>query len=359
MDNPAPIPASNPAAQPAVDRIGRKVRILILVCAAFAALGHAVNLELTVTPDVAFAARLVRAIQAMAAVALGPLAAPMLFVLAGYVFFHDGDGRPAGFAAAVRARCRTLALPWLAWSLWCLVGLVAIDSLGATSPEAEPAPWWAILAQPVPPPLAFVRDCFIAALAAPVLRLALTRRSIAAPVLATLAMCWLQRPLDVDLCALFFIPLGGAIALHRPWLVLRQGDNSLLLAAWLGLAGAAIWWRLVHGAHLPSLTGVAILLGMLACSQCYDRCEAGIRRLPLDDVARWALALLAAQWPVHEALKRGAVTFIGSGDGALLVAFALTPVIALGICMSLAAAARRWAPPFYRLAVARFDLIGP
>ena len=186
-------------------------------------------------------------------------ALPFLGLVSGYLFFRTFVPTPAGYAAKLRSRVRTLLVPFLFWS-----GLGVLFAVAVThSPFADVSPYWQIdsaaealdrwLLHPVIYPLWFLQALMTCMVLSPLVYLLVRtlRGWVILVAVVWWALGWQPLALWPWVSATAFPPfiVGAAVALlgwRMPRVRRPRGLAAALAAAWL--AAAALFALYGHGA---------------------------------------------------------------------------------------------------------------
>jgi len=290
--------------------------------------------------------------------------AALLFAVSGFLFFRDLDGGADALRAKLRRRLRTVLLPFLLWSALGLLAYAAarlapgggrlLASGGAGGLDTAGA-LRLLLWQPVAYPLWFLQTLLTCFALSPLLLPAARRLRWAAatPFLA----CWLAGAPASDWTqwkGLAFFSLGAVLALELRAgrrLPLFRAAPAVLPLAWLAacllftflLRDQGTWWAALLHKGMMTLGVVAVWVGY----------PVHLRRLegwrPLRLLLPYGFFIYAAQEPLLSAVKRALLLAGEAGDGALLAAFFVAPLLTLLATWATAAGLRRLTPRPYAL----------
>ncbi|WP_116139163.1 acyltransferase family protein [Trinickia diaoshuihuensis] len=205
------------------------------------------------------------------------ISVPLLFLIAGYLFFLDFEPTLASLLGKLKSRSKTLLLPFLFWNLATLGVLVLAQSLPAASrflsgkhllASQLSAPafldlLFGIHGEPIAYQFWFVRDLMVLVLLAPLVYV-VCRRAGAAAVLALLSL-WLANIwwTPVPACdATLFFTMGAWLAIKgsTPFFLDRIGAISTVLYVPLLLADASRF----AGPEYVVVHKVSVLLGVVS-----------------------------------------------------------------------------------------------
>ncbi len=192
---------------------------------------------------------------------LARIAVPLFFLISGYLFFYRWQVTPAGYTAKLRARLRTLLVPFLFWNLLTLAAFTVAQAWPLTAPyfsgrkmlisDYGLGDYLAALVgwgrEPIAYQFWFIRDLMLLVLLVPAIHAILR----IAPRLAVvvLAALWLLEAWPLGMPAaqatLFFVA-GCAAAIHglEVSIIDRFGKSlaalfvlTLITDAWFGSSG--------------------------------------------------------------------------------------------------------------------------
>ena len=297
---------------------------------------------------------------------------PLFFALSGFLFAKDLLPTVRSFADKWRVRVRTLLLPFLLWSalgvaLFALEGSVSLPAR-LTSPDVarrlehfDVLDAW--LRYPVTYPLWFLQALLLCVLVSPVLYLLVDRLGYLglAPLVALWVLTRRGHGHYYDALALTFFALGMIVALRlrtgrwvpccgergpgrRLALVLPPLYITACIAYGLTLRGSRDWWALVLFQVITCFGVAAVWFGYDVYLRRWEAARVVTLLTPL------AFFIFVAQEPALHWFKRLFLVLTGgteTGAGAVLVAYALTPVATLAAVALLGMALRATLPSVY------------
>lgn len=154
---------------------------------------------------------------------IGDASVPALFFISGLLYFVTFDGSWACYRRKLASRVLSLGVPYLFWNLVCFIVFAYVVNIVARG-DFPQAFWGVRVARragataPVNAPLYYVKDVFLLALAAPVLHLGLSRKTLAWLSPAALAF-WCLSPVAglasrAIVLGTAFFAFGGFTAIH-------------------------------------------------------------------------------------------------------------------------------------------------
>lgn len=295
---------------------------------------------------------------------LADVAVPMLFVISGYLFFSNiKTGTAEEFTNKLKNRFKTLALPFLFWSLFGILLFFVLQSFPLSKPfftkdlvrDFSTVKWiHTIFYLPIAAQLWFIRDLMVLIILSPVIY-----KSLKSVPKITLLACFTLWALDVKIYlfspeALFFFITGsywGAMKMQLQNLY-RVKYSTLLLTFWLGLEGIK---TLLTEHHiytkwlLTAIHKIAIITGIVAIWYFYDVVykNVDITKKKYFPIFKYSFWVYVTHQPLLNIIKKALNSFMGFSNFNSLVVYLLSPVITLVIIIPLAMLLRKYAPKFY------------
>jgi len=292
---------------------------------------------------------------------------PMLFAISGYLFALS-DTKPHG--ERMKGRVRTLLLPYLLWSALGLLmtwgleewsfSLESVRAANLSQPIAEYSWQDALLRwtlSPLPFQLWFIRVLFVYNAAYPLLLRAVER---APKIWFGFIVCvWFLLPIHLG----FAEPEGLLFFTVGIWLQ-KTNFNLDTPPSWLKLPSVATAWILLAAAKtiiaFYAQPSPPVFIGLLVLHRVVEGLGIGVAWFGMDALVRWCMARRWFQWSsafsfMIYALHVPMVNYIlhpafqmwsGLPMYRLMLYFAL-PLMVIGVCVSVGAVLRRFAPPVY------------
>jgi len=343
----------------------RTLSFLLIVLVVFL---HAVNTTILVPglQDASLSVSLPLYVQQFINQGITRIAVPLFFAISGYLFFCSFQPTARQFRAKYRRRARSLLAPYLIWSAAGIVLFYLLQTLPASKPyftdpanvirnlsAGELARKW--LLDPINYPLWFVRDLIVLTSISPLIYLLV--RWLGLGVLLPLGGLWLLglspplmlglRPV-VSMPGLFFFMLGSYLALRKPLDLERDMAGSKALAAvWLGLLAVKTYLEIYQGRESTILAQVSIALGVVALWTNYRSLQPALEGRVGIWLTQFTFFVYAGHEPLLTILKKLFVRLFGLGPWSQLLAFFLLPVLAIAVCVSVAAVMKRFFRPVY------------
>lgn len=343
-----------------------KVRVVTLFTMVLLTLVHAYTYPSNTFTGVAMSLDgLVFAIQYFISQGLAKFRVPMFFILSGYFFVAAVIKTKNGSRIQFIKRLRTIALPYL---LWSLIGLLAYgimqwpETMRAFFPNNQV---WGlspvqllekILVDPIPYQLWFLRDLMILFALTPLIQYVVRRVGILAILPPTLTWLFEVDLVILDNGSLPFYMAGAWLAMRGPSRepCIRPRQRLVIVIGWLALLAlktGLVLTRTVDGAVIRQIHHLAVLWGLVAVWVGYDLLvkDRDVKQLALYPLTRFSFFLYVSHEPLLTVVKK--ILFMLPGHGpmkALLVYFA-APTITISACFAVAAWLLRHAPRTYSL----------
>ncbi|MCB0765801.1 MAG: acyltransferase [Flavobacteriales bacterium] len=290
---------------------------------------------------------------------------PMFFILSGY-FFHRAVLRPGdGFLPQFRKRLRTIALPYLLWSITGFLLYLLMQWPDATRDLFPNNPVWGlspvevankILLDPIPYQMWFLRDLMVLFALSPLFMFLIRR--VGAWVLLPAAITWW---FEIDLVVLAneslpFYLAGAWLFMRGPseFPTLTNGQRRSLVGGWLALLAVKTVVVLTNSADadvVRVLHKLSTVLGLAAVWVWYDLIvgDDDIRRSRLYPLTAFSFFLYAAHEPMITVVKKSLFLLLGEGPLPSLTIYVVAPIVTMIICFSAAAWLTRHVPVLYGL----------
>ncbi len=215
---------------------------------------------------------------------------------------------------------------------------------------------YALVLDPVPYQLWFVRDLMMFVLLSPVIYFLI--RNFRAIVLISCLGLWLA---DVNLVlfrsqSLLFYAFGAIMAIHYKDRAVSQKSSryGLVLMLWVALIAVKTYlnYKMTGYEDLTDLLHKAgIILGILAVNAVYDRFYDNIRIYYERNkpVFSYTFFIFASHEPILTIIKKSLFYFTGFSTFSFLMIYLISPVFTLLICLFTAKIAKSKLPAFYSL----------
>ncbi|MCV2423102.1 acyltransferase [Paucibacter sp. DJ2R-2] len=276
-------------------------------------------------------------------------AVPLFFAISGYLFFLNFSGTTIQYLSKLKARSRSLLIPFLIWNLLTLGLFWGAELLpytarffsGGNKPISDYGvrEFFSALLGIGRPPAAyqfwFVRDLIFIVVLTPIIRLLLKNGGVA--YLTVLLLAWIVLPdsaLPVSIGGLFFFSAGAFIAAAgRDFFVLDRFGGPIVGIAYLLLCSALAF---IQNADLESPAHkIGILIGVV-CIMRFSRFASSHTLLERVFIALGSSSFFV--FAMHEPLltlvrKLCTPLVTGHSMGVLLVYF-LSVLVTLLVCLS-------------------------
>lgn len=289
---------------------------------------------------------------------IGVVRVPAFFLIAGYLFFRNGQASPAWFRRKLNARGRSLLLPLMLWTSLSLAIVAVAQAVPAlrgffngntlwSTPVLDMslvqwvgayfgAPWELFVY-----PLWFLRDLFVLVLLAPLIYylIVVSRGGF---TVAMLAWWYLgpHHPL-VTPGALCFFVLGSHLALHRTSLEVKPHVGLAVTALWLLMQTNVLDLPEADLGKLKTLAGIVVVLYL----SCVLNGMAGVSTFLRDAAARVSLFIFAAHEPLLTFVRKVYLhVFQPEAPWALLLAYFMVVAIVVALIVIAFKLAERWMP---------------
>ena len=304
-------------------------------------------------------------VQAFISQGLARPAVPLFFLMSGYLFFYGvAEWSPEGYRAKLKARARTLLVPFLFWNIATLAAVWLAQSWAVTRGffsgknaavgELGPLEWMAAIfgigRWPISYQFWFIRDLMVLVLLTPLIHR--LNKSLPVIFLGALFCIWFFNLADLPAPApeaAFFFSVGCLFGAQNRSLFCLDRHGVVITAAFVMM----VWLDSdagFEGVHVQ-LHKLEVLLGMAACLFLtrYAAAWSGARQL-LGALGAASFFVYAAHEPLLAALMKvaRARSLPGGGDAVLAVYFAV-PVLVIGLLVGIHACAIRFCPRFIRV----------
>lgn len=288
---------------------------------------------------------------------------PMFFILSGYFYFAAVQRTEGDFHTQLIKRIRTIALPYL---LWSIIGLslyaimqwpMATRGFFIHTPVHDLTPLQLLhrlLIEPVPYQLWFLRDLMVVFALGPVILPFI--RAFGAWAMFPPMLLWV---LEVDLMlvsneAFPFFVAGGWLAIRGPAQEPELNDRTRLaiVISWLSLVllkTVLVVWNAVSIRVINNLHHLAVFMGLIAVWVGYDLIVQGrdVRHTLLYRFTAFTFFIYASHEPLLSVVKNVLFVLLGHHAMANLLVYFMTPVITLVLCLAGGTLLLQHAPMLY------------
>lgn len=294
------------------------------------------------------------------------VAVPLFFAISGYLFFLNITGKPDEFLIKMKKRIKTIAVPYL---LWSLIGLLFnyilqqfpfsrrffTHKLFADYSAGELL--HTVLIDPVPYQLWFLRDLIVLVVLSPVLFLLV--RYLKSFLLLFLLIIWGTR-LDLIIFsneALLFFTFGAFLAIQHVEIGYGKlvKSSGLLFALWIVLIICKmllISIMMKQPVILNLLHKASVLVGVAAVWGIYDKLFGNkeISGTRFYYISGFSFFLYAFHEPMLMMVKKACFVITGKGEAATLLIYFLVPLIIIASGTTMAWVLKNKVPGLYRVA---------
>lgn len=343
-----------------------KIRIISLITMVLLTYVHAYTFPSNVfTGDAWSLEGLNFAVQYTISQGLARFRIPLFFILSGYFYFRALARTDGSFLAQFTKRARTIALPYLLWSLFGLALYMLLQWPTTWRAFFPHNPVWGLspvelldklLVHPIPYQLWFLRDLMVLFMLAPVIFHALRWLGV-----WTLAFPFITWCLEVDLIILAneslpFFMAGAWLALSGPSREPSLGRRTrlVIVISWILLVlvkTAVVLFHTVDPEVLKQIHHLAVLHGLIAVWVGYDLVVKG---RDMSDTLLFRLAphgffLYAAHEPLLTLIKQGLFLYLGHAPLRELLVYFMVPILTMTVVFMVGRTLMQHAPRFYGL----------
>lgn len=347
------------------DFLRTKIRFLSFFLIVLVVFVHSYNIDIKINNGIKYsAAGLVFFIEEFFSQGLNRIASPLFFIISGYLFFANINGRYEEFLLKLKKRFITLVIPYLLWSLaglalyWLLQMFPRADVFFTKTHISDLSIrelLYSLLFDPVPYHLWFIRDLMMIVLLSPVVYFLI--KNLKFVLLVSCLILWLA---DINLIffrsqSLLFYTIGGIVAIHYKDKAVREYNIKYgpIVVVWVAvitvktflgydLSGNVVLTGLLHKA--------GIILGILAVNSVYDRFSDKIRSFYEKNkpVFSFTFFVFASHEPILTIIKKSLFYFTGFSTFSFFMIYIISPLLTLSICLTTATFMKSKLPVVYR-----------
>jgi surface polysaccharide O-acyltransferase-like enzyme len=294
------------------------------------------------------------------------VAVPLFYLFSGYLFFLNMEGTIKEFAAKFKTRLKTLALPYLFWSLWALVIYYALQTIpqsrdfftnklikNYTFSELS----YTIFIDPIAYQLWFIRDLVVLVFLSPIVWLLVKYLKYA--IVPVLVFTW---AIDFNFIifsneALLFFVLGAFFSLYEKKLVETDfsTNHKLYLFLWLTLnfcKTILFYMDYDNAIVLTFLLKTSIIMGVLALWSLYDFLFKN-RHSEIPDKFNLLIPFSFFIYVFHEPtltiIKKACFYIMGKTEFASFAIYIIAPFLTIFISCFIGYYLKQWTPKFYKV----------
>lgn len=293
------------------------------------------------------------------------IAVPIFFCISGYLFYLNCRGTFGEFILKYKKRAKSLALPYLLWSLWGLVFYFALQNFPQSKNffTKELIINYSFLKfldtlfiNPIPYQLWFIRDLIVIVLLSPLIYWIIKYLRIIPLVI--LSILWLDL-FDFTFIifsneAILFFCLGAYFSIHQTEYMLQklnQKSYLVFLFVWILI----VFYKTILISQnsdqqilITLLHKISIWIGMVAIWSLYD-----IKMLkekpnkPILYLSQFSFFIYVFHEPILSVVKKGLFYIIGSSEMASLAIYITGPIITITLSIITAALLKKYLLKFY------------
>lgn len=296
---------------------------------------------------------------------LARITSPLFFAISGFLFFLNFNGKIDEYTVKVKSRTKSLLIPYLFWSVSGILILYILQLIPHTSlfftkelirNFSVQDFFNALLINPIPYQLWFVKDLIVLILIAPLVYSAIKFLKIYFVLL--LVPFWLFEFDFVlfDCRSILFFVFGSYLALSRKNILKINLKDKTLIFCFLWLFFVTLKTTIDHY-HIPyeylsiAFRKISILFGILSVWSAFDYFaeKKSIKSLELYRLSSFSFFLFASHEPVLTIFKKGLLFLLGKGEFISLAVFIVAPLLTIFTCLAVGYFFRRMTPEFYRI----------
>lgn len=279
-------------------------------------------------------------------------AVPTFFIISGFLFFNSVEKREHTYPK-IKKRVRTLVVPYLFWctvfiAVMALCSKFMVDSNDYLSLFHEGDYVGFLRYVFIYPPAAFhmwyLRDLFLVVVISPVLFYAIKYASIVV-ILAILLLLNFAEIIDSVTQALFFFSLGAYFSLNNQDPFASIPDYWGIICLGFIVCGFIFFRRYLYHWRLPADAVLTVAIWKM-----YDMAYHYLSFAKLVRFSGYCFFVYCAHIPMLSIIKSLIYPHLLSGAWGCIVAFVVSPVICVGILISMATLWRRLSIKTYSIA---------
>ena len=287
------------------------------------------------------------------------------FFISGFFLFLNYDNKIKEFIPKFKKRLKSIALPYLIWSIWGILFLFILQtfpnsynffSKGLIKDYSPGQILNTIFINPIPYQLWFLKDLFILICLTPIIYILIKYLKIY--IIVVLAIIWLlgYGVFIMHSKSIFFFVLGAFFSKKSEFLEKRYLSDIayilifgwMILAASLTLKGYNQLYTVPS--HLYSLVNNSIIfLGIISIWGFYDKLfnNKDLTTYKHYNIINYTFFLFAFHEPVLTLIRKGLLFITGTGEMASLIVFLFAPVILIFIGVLTGSFLEIYLPGFY------------
>lgn len=345
--------------------LSQKIRVLSLILMVFVVYIHAYNMSVNFQAETLYVAKGYNSlIQNFISWGIARIAVPMFFLISGYLFFFNIEaGEMDQLVRKIKSRMRTLALPFLLWSILGILFYLFLQTFPPSQRffSREPIRDYAlgdyiyrVFADPVPYQFWYVRDLFILSVFSPLISWLL--RNFSPRYLLIAFVLWF---IEFDYIiirpeSILFFSLGSLIAIRKLWILHYQIPLAYLqvfTAIWFLLIGIKTYMSYlaiesfwIHN----TLMKLSLLCGMLSLWGYLNLHKMNKSLLKwLLFLSQYTFFLFATHEPLLKIYKRIGYVLLGNSESVALLLYLIIPILLITTCILVGMALKKSLPKVY------------
>lgn len=345
--------------------LSKKIKALSLGAVVLVVFLHSYNVDVKFTSGefVGGQSYLVLFIENFISKGIAKIAAPLFFSISGLLFFKSFEFTVAGILNKLKARVKTLVIPYLFWSALGLILILFLQLIPWSKDFFTREPvrdysiskiLFTILVDPVPYQLWFVRDLIMLMICSPVIWYLMKMTKGA--WLIILAFLWTMAPKTFELFsneALFFFTIGCAFAVDKNELLNHRFKTSVIyifLILWLLIVLVTTLLLMFNQITflLKALNNLGIVIGIISVWSLYDWLDQE-RIAKYSTLFSYSFFIFVIHEPLLTIFKKGMFFLLAKTDFSSLLIYVIAPLITISVSVLLRYALTKNAPQLYNL----------
>ena len=294
------------------------------------------------------------------------VAVPLFFMISGYLFYLKMEGTFSEFVIKFKKRIKTLALPYIFWSIWGLLFYFVLQLLPQSKPffTKELIRDYSlntllntIFLNPISFQLWFLRDLIVIVFLSPIIYWTIRYIKFVSVIIFLIA--WFNN-FDFIIFsneALLFFVFGAFLSLEKKKLPIQDLSMQyywIYTYIWLAIVSCKtilVYIEFNNSIILDILLKTGILFGIIAIWSMYDIL---IKNKTLIGqkfyaVTSYSFFLFAFHEPVLTVLKKGLFYMIGHEEFSSLCIYIAAPILTISFSIFIGYYFKRYIPKFYEL----------
>jgi surface polysaccharide O-acyltransferase-like enzyme len=288
------------------------------------------------------------------------IAVPLFFIISGYFFVFDNKNSVADISMKIRKRMKTLVIPYVFWAVFGILIYLILQSV----PQSQQfftkqlikdytfLQWLdAILVNPIPYQLWFLKDLIVLVVLSPILLYLLKKLKLF--FLAIILPFWLTNSDTVFLTseALLFFTSGLYIGFYRANLISLVSNTKIsLLIVWFLIVALKVYAGFAdHEIVALILLKTSILIGVPAFWLSYELWASDGFRKTMSKFAQYSFFIYVFHEPMLTMIKKGMFSPLAKVPSTYLIIYFVAPIMAIGISVITAIIFNKIFPKLYNI----------